>query len=56
MERHQDLIKRFREIEYSEKIKKAAKCRSGVMNNRFYKEGEEVFLSGKGQGCLAWPC
>ena len=44
MERHQDLIKRFREIEYSEKIKKAAKCRSGVMNNRFYKEGEEVFF------------
>ena len=53
MERHQDLNKRFREIDYSEKIKK---CRSGVMNNRFYKEGEEVFLSGKGQGCLAWPC
>ena len=52
MERHHEFIKKFREKEYSEKIKKAANYRSGVMNNRFYKEGDEVFYQEKDK--LAW--
>ena len=52
MERHHDFIKKFREVEYSEKIKKAASARSGVMNNHFYKEGDEVFYQEKDK--IAW--
>ena len=43
MERHHEFIKKFREVEYSQNLKKAVKARSGVMNNHFYKEGDEVF-------------
>ena len=44
MERHQEFIAKFREHEYADKIKRAAKCRSNVMNNIFYSEGDEVFF------------
>ena len=47
MERHHTFIKKFREHEYSDKIKKAAQSRSSVMNNIFYKEGDEVFFQEK---------
>ena len=52
MERHQDFVKKFREVEYSEKIKKAALSRSSTMNNIFYKEGDEVFYQDKDK--VAW--
>ena len=55
MERHHDFIKKFREVEYSEKIKKAASVRSGVMNNRFYKEGDEVFYQEKDKNAWLGP-
>ena len=55
MERHHEFIKKFREVEYSEKIKKAANTRSGVMNNRFYKEGEEVFYQEKDKNAWLGP-
>ena len=52
MERKHEFIKKFREVEYSEKLKKAASARSGVMNNRFYEEGEQVFYQEKDK--VAW--
>ena len=52
MERHQDFIKKFREVEYTEKIRKAAQSRSSIMNNIFYKEGDEVFYQEKDK--IAW--
>ena len=47
MERHQEFIQKFREKEYSSKIKRAANCRSSVMHNLFYNEGDEVFFQEK---------
>ena len=47
MERHHDFIRRFREHEHSDKIKKAAKFRSSKMNDRFYEEGDEMFFQEK---------
>ena len=47
MERHHQFIAKFREVEYAEKIKKAACSRSNIMNNHFYKEGDEVFYQEK---------
>ena len=55
MERHHDFIKKFREVEYSEKIKKAASVRTGVMNNRFYEEGDEVFYQEKDKNAWLGP-
>ena len=52
MERHHDFIRRFREIEYTEKIKRAAQGRSNTMNNNFYKEGDEVLYQDKDK--VAW--
>ena len=47
MEIHYDFIRRFREHECSDKIKKAAKFRSSKMNDRFYEEGliEDVMVT-----------
>ena len=47
MERHQEFIQKFREQEYSNKLKRAATSRSNVMNNFFYNEGDEVFFQEK---------
>ena len=52
MERHKEFIQKFREVEYSEKIRKAAQSRSNIMNNIFYKEGDEVFYQEKDK--IAW--
>ena len=55
MERHHDFIKKFREHEYGDKIKKAANIRSSVMNDRFYVEGDEVFYQDKDKKAWLGP-
>ena len=37
-------MKRFREHEYGDKIKRAGNIRSNEINNRYYVEGDEVFF------------
>ena len=61
MERHHEFIKKFREVEYSEKLKKPARARSGVMNNHFYRDGDEVFYEEKDKAawlhiCIEYTC
>ena len=55
MERHHQFIAKFREVEYAEKIKKAACSRSNIMNNHFYKEGDEVFYQEKDRNAWLGP-
>ena len=52
MERHQEFIKKFREVEYSEKLKKAARERRSVVKSQNYEEGDEVFYQEKDK--IAW--
>ena len=44
MDRHYQFMKRFREHEYGDKIKRAGNIRSNEINNRYYVEGDEVFF------------
>ena len=55
MERHQEFIKRFREQEYSDKLKKAARLRASEINNHFYNEGDEVLYQEKDKKAWLGP-
>ena len=55
MDRHHEFMTKFRETEYSDKIRKAANMRSNVMNNHFYKEGDEVFYQEKDKNAWLGP-
>ena len=55
MERHHEFMKKFREHEYSLKLRTAAQSRSSQMNNRFYQEGDEVFFQEKDKKAWLGP-
>ena len=47
MERHHEITKAFREVEYSTKLKRAADCRTAKFNDIKYKEDDLVFYQEK---------
>ena len=54
MERHHEVTKSFREVEYSTKLEKASKTQNRSFNNEKYKENDKVFNQNKDK--KAWIC